>query len=134
MLEGLRKRTSGSGTARSAHNAGDASRDGRKPRQHPPPPSPQSPPPQREPSIERIVASAAGEYEVDADYLLSIAACESGLDPTAVNAAGYHGLFQFDRETWSAYGYGDIYNPVAQARTAAALLAAGHSSRWPNCS
>jgi len=51
----------------------------------------------------------------------------------AYNAAGYHGLFQFDEQTWAAYGYGDIYDPTAQSRTAARLIAAGESSRWPNC-
>lgn len=81
-----------------------------------------------------IIYSAAAEFGLDADYLLSVASCESGLDPAAVNPAGYYGLFQFDEETWAAYGYGSIYDPVAQARTAAELLAAGHHSRWPNCS
>jgi hypothetical protein len=64
---------------------------------------------------------------------LSVADCESTLNPTAYNAAGYHGLFQFDQTTWSAYGYGSIYDPVAQSRTAARLIAAGQQSRWPNC-
>ncbi|MGH2786296.1 MAG: transglycosylase family protein [Actinomycetota bacterium] len=84
-------------------------------------------------SVTEIVSAAAAEYGLDADYLLSVASCESGLDPSAVNPAGYHGLFQFDEQTWAAYGYGSIYDPVAQARTAAELLAAGHHSRWPNC-
>ena len=65
--------------------------------------------------------------------MVSIAECESGLDPTAYNSAGYHGLFQYDDTTWGAYGYGSIWDPVAQARTTAELLADGQSSRWPNC-
>lgn len=81
-----------------------------------------------------IIYEAASEFGVAGDYLLSVAQCESGLDPSAYNQAGYHGLFQFDFQTWGAYGYGSIYDPVAQARTAAELLAAGHASRWPNCS
>jgi hypothetical protein len=84
-------------------------------------------------SVTDIVHAAAAEFGVDGAYLLSIASCESGLDPGAVNSAGYHGLFQFDQQTWSAYGYGSIYDPVAQARTAARLVAAGQASRWPNC-
>ena len=71
--------------------------------------------------------------------MVSIATCESGLNPSAYNAAGYHGLFQYDQTTWAAYGYGSIYDPVAQARTTAELLAAGESSaagptahkKWP---
>jgi Transglycosylase SLT domain len=88
------------------------------------------------PSVEAIVDGiydAAEEFGVDAAYLLSIAVCESHLNPAAYNPAGYFGLFQFDRRTWAAYGSGSIYDPIAQARAAAELLAAGHESRWPNC-
>jgi soluble lytic murein transglycosylase-like protein len=84
-------------------------------------------------SIPKIISSAAAEFGLDGGYLLSVATCESGLDPSAVNAVGYYGLFQFDETTWAAYGYGSIYDPIAQARTAARLLAAGQTSRWPNC-
>ena len=84
-------------------------------------------------SISEIISSAAAEFGLEGGYLLSVASCESGLDPSAVNAVGYHGLFQFDETTWAAYGYGSIYDPIAQARTAARLLAAGQNSRWPNC-
>ena len=84
-------------------------------------------------SIPEIISSAAAEFGLDGGYLLGVASCESGLDPSAVNAVGYYGLFQFDETTWAAYGYGSIYDPVAQARTAARLLAAGQTSRWPNC-
>ena len=84
-------------------------------------------------SIYDLIAAAAAEFGLDPDYLYSVAECESGLNPGAYNAAGYHGLFQFDQTTWAAYGYGDIYDPAAQARTAARLIAAGQSSRWPNC-
>ena len=84
-------------------------------------------------SITDIIYAAAAEYGIDGGYMVSIATCESGLNPSAYNAAGYHGLFQYDYTTWSAYGYGSIYDPVAQARTTAQLLANGESSRWPNC-
>ena len=84
-------------------------------------------------SITDIIYAAAAEYGISGDYMVSIASCESGLNPGAYNAAGYHGLFQYDSTTWSAYGYGSIYDPVAQARTTAQLLANGESSRWPNC-
>lgn len=90
-------------------------------------------PPAPEGSIAEVVYAAAAEFGLDAGYLLAIAECESGLDPSAYNPAGYHGLFQFDSQTWAAYGYGSINDPVAQARTAARLIAAGQSSRWPVC-
>ena len=84
-------------------------------------------------SIAEIVYAAAAEYGLSGDYLLSVASCESGLNPSAVNPAGYYGLFQFGSGTWATEGYGSIYDPVAQARTAARMLAAGQASRWPNC-
>lgn len=84
-------------------------------------------------SVEEIIHAAAAEYGIDPGYMVSIAACESGLNPSAYSPAGYYGLFQYDQSTWSANGYGSIYDPVAQSRTTARLLAAGQSSRWPNC-
>jgi peptidoglycan hydrolase-like protein with peptidoglycan-binding domain len=69
--------------------------------------------------------------------LESIAACESGGDPTAVSADGrYRGKYQFSRATWRAMGgAGDPAKaPEAeQDRLAAALLAARGTSPWPNC-
>lgn len=84
-------------------------------------------------SVSEIIYAAASEFGLDGSYLLSVASCESGLNVGAYNAAGYYGLFQFDQTTWAAYGYGSIYDATAQARTAARLIAAGQSSRWPNC-
>lgn len=84
-------------------------------------------------SIEAIIREAAAEYGLDGDYLVSIAVCESGLDPRAYNSAGYHGLFQYDEQTWAAYGKGSIWDPEAQAQATAMLIADGQSSRWPNC-
>ena len=84
-------------------------------------------------SVSEIIVMAGAEFGIDGNYLLSIAECESGLDPQAFNSAGYHGLFQYDDSTWGAYGYGSIWDPVAQARTTAKLIADGQASRWPNC-
>lgn len=83
--------------------------------------------------IEDAISSAASEFGVDRNYLRSLAWCESDLDPTAYSSAGYYGLFQFDEVTWAEHGYGSIWDPVAQARTAARLLAMGEDDRWPNC-
>lgn len=84
-------------------------------------------------SIEAIIYTAAANHGLSGSYLLAVASCESGLNPNAYNAAGYHGLFQFDQATWAEYGYGSIYDPVAQSETAAGLIAGGQASRWPNC-
>ena len=117
------------GLRRPAPRTPDRTHDATEP--GPPLPSP-SPLPSGE-TISNVIYAAAAEFGVSGDYLLSVAQCESGLNPGAYNPAGYHGLFQFNFETWGAYGYGSIYDPVAQARTAAELLAAGQTSRWPNC-
>ncbi|HEV2757353.1 MAG TPA: transglycosylase SLT domain-containing protein [Actinomycetota bacterium] len=84
-------------------------------------------------SIAEIIYNAAAEFGISGDYLLGVASCESGLNPGAANPAGYYGLFQFGSGTWATEGYGSIYDPVAQARTAARMLAEGQASRWPNC-
>jgi transglycosylase-like protein len=69
--------------------------------------------------------------------LESIAACESGGDPTAVSSDGtYRGKFQFDYGTWeSVGGSGD---PAAapedeQNYRAALLYSRSGSSPWPIC-
>jgi hypothetical protein len=85
-------------------------------------------------TIPEIIYAAATEFGLNRRYLVSVAYCESDLDPLAVNPAGYYGLFQFDQPTWAAFGYGSIWNPIAQSRTAARMLAAGMYERWPNCS
>ena len=84
-------------------------------------------------SVEGIIRAAAARHGVDGDYLVSVASCESGLDPHAVNPSGYYGLFQFDQATWGEYGSGSIYDASAQAEAAAGMMAAGMSSRWPVC-
>ncbi|MEA2509114.1 MAG: hypothetical protein QOG21_1196 [Actinomycetota bacterium] len=84
-------------------------------------------------SVSDVIYAAAANAGISGSYLLSVANCESSLNPGAYNSAGYYGLFQFDQQTWSAYGSGSIYDPVAQANTAARLLAVGQSSRWPHC-
>lgn len=96
-------------------------------------PSEPTSPPAYSGSVVTAIHAAASEFGLSGNYLLGVAECESGLDPYAYNPAGYHGLFQFDSQTWAAYGYGSIHDPAAQARTAARLLAMGQSERWPNC-
>ena len=66
----------------------------------------------------------------------SIAACESGGDPTAVNAAGYYGKYQFELGTWQSVGGSG--NPAEapeaeQDYRAALLYSRAGSSPWPLC-
>jgi Transglycosylase-like domain len=103
-----------------------------------PPPQPQlldrtAVPPEQPPAgvhTASVEAPAGGALE-------SIAACESGGDPTAVSADGtYRGKYQFDHQTWASVGgSGDpAAAPEAeQDRRAAALMAQRGSSPWPVC-
>jgi soluble lytic murein transglycosylase-like protein len=73
---------------------------------------------------------------VSLETLDTIAACESGGDPTAVNPAGYYGKYQFDMQTWAAVGGSG--NPAAapeaeQDYRAALLYNQSGSSPWPVC-
>jgi hypothetical protein len=69
--------------------------------------------------------------------LATIAACESGGDPTAVGGGGlYRGKYQFTYETWqSVGGSGDpAAAPEAeQDRRASMLLARDGAGQWPVC-
>lgn len=74
---------------------------------------------------------------VSLSTLESIAACESGGDPTAVSADGtYRGKFQFDYGTWeSVGGEGDpaAASEAEQNYRAALLYSRSGSSPWPIC-
>jgi hypothetical protein len=70
-------------------------------------------------------------------HLQSIAACESGGNPSAVSANGaYRGKYQFSTSTWAAVGgSGDpAAAPEAeQDRRAAILYARSGAGQWPVC-
>jgi hypothetical protein len=82
---------------------------------------------------QRLLASAS----VSNSTLESIAACESGGDPTAIGGGGaYRGKYQFDQSTWeSVGGTGDpAAAPEAEQDARAAMLyERSGSSPWPNC-
>lgn len=69
--------------------------------------------------------------------LKSIAQCESGGNPQAVDSSGtYRGLFQFDSGTWASVGgHGDPATAPAQEqyRRAAMLYARSGATPWPVC-
>jgi soluble lytic murein transglycosylase-like protein len=73
---------------------------------------------------------------VPVSTLEAIAACESGGDPTAVNAAGYYGKYQFDLQTWAAVGGSGNPAEATEAEQdyrAALLYAQSGASPWPVC-
>jgi hypothetical protein len=67
----------------------------------------------------------------------SIAACESGGDPTIVDASGtYHGKYQFDVGTWASVGGSGLPSAAPEAEQdyrAALLYSQAGSSPWPVC-
>jgi hypothetical protein len=72
----------------------------------------------------------AGQYGVSADWLMSVAACESGFDPNAVGPNGEIGVFQWMPSTWAAYSGGNIWDPWEQARMTASAFSQGLSYMW----
>jgi len=93
------------------------------------------------PSMSRYVgppdSAPAGTQTSYAVPPAAIAQCESGGDPTAVDASGvYRGKWQFDQQTWeSVGGSGD---PAAapesvQDRLAGELYAERGAAPWPVC-
>lgn len=66
----------------------------------------------------------------------ALAACESGGNPRAVNAAGYYGLYQFALSTW--YSVGGSGNPIdatpdEQTYRAQVLYQRSGAGQWPVC-
>ncbi len=69
--------------------------------------------------------------------LESIAACESGGDPTIVSSSGlYHGKYQFSPATWAAVGGSGLPSEapeVEQDYRAALLYVQSGPGQWPVC-
>jgi hypothetical protein len=86
---------------------------------------------------ERLAAFATLPGGVSQATLDSIAACESGGDPTALSADGsYRGKYQFDYGTWASMGgSGDPAAAPEQEQDyrAALLYSQAGSSPWPVC-
>ncbi len=87
--------------------------------------------------IAAIVRAAAEKWGADPDTLLRVAWCESRYNPSAYNyASGASGLFQFMPATFARNsvraGLGDasVWDPVANANTAAFMFAAGQARQW----
>jgi soluble lytic murein transglycosylase-like protein len=88
-------------------------------------------PPASPGSIVAIIEAAAARWGVSGAWMVSIARCESGLRPTALNPRGpYIGLFQFLTSTFTHNGGTNIYDPTDQSNIAAKMLAHGQAHQW----
>ncbi len=91
--------------------------------------------------VQQMIVRYANEYGVDAGRMLSIASCESGYNPSAVNGP-YAGIYQFSSSTWQsnrkAMGLnpdpGLRFNPEEAAKTAAFKMSRDGFGAWPVCS
>ncbi len=82
-------------------------------------------------SVAGIIMSAAARWGVSGSWMVSIARCESGLNPHAYNPRGpYYGLFQFLMSTFTHNGGTSIWDPADQANIAAKMLAHGQAHQW----
>jgi len=92
-------------------------------------------------NIQQIVADAANRHGLNPTHFLSIANCESGFNPNAVNHGYYEnghpsGLFQHLSGYWparaAAHGYpgASVFDPVANANVTASMWATGSSHLW----
>lgn len=95
------------------------------------------PPPPAGGDIEAIIRAAAAQWGADPTQLLRVAYCESHYNPSAYNASsGASGLFQFLPRTWAAnsvragYGGASVFDPVANANTAAYMFANSQAGQW----
>jgi hypothetical protein len=82
-------------------------------------------------------SSGGGSHVRVPRILRKIAQCESGGNPRAVSPSGrYRGKYQFDMQTWHAYGgRGDPIDASesTQDRVAIRLYKARGTKPWPNC-
>lgn len=92
-------------------------------------------------SVEQIVREAARKYGISEDYFVSIAMCESTMNPNAVNTGYYEnghpsGVFQHLSGYWPAraakYGYAgaSVFDAYANANVTAQMFRDGHSNLW----
>ena len=89
------------------------------------------------PEVGTAIRSAAVTHGVAEWRLRCLAQRESSFFPGAYNAAGYHGLYQYDWPTWrygsalAGYAGHSPYDAWAAAHTTAYLIKRGEVRRWP---
>lgn len=91
-------------------------------------------------STEQIIRDAAIKYNISPDYFVSLAQCESSINPKAVNYNYYEnghpsGLFQHLSGYYTAraieYGYStDVFDAYSNANVTAAMLSDGLGYLW----
>jgi hypothetical protein len=85
--------------------------------------------------VVELIQLAAVAHHVSPSWMVSIARCESTLDPFAVSPDGSNlGLFQLNRygllPAFYARGYDNPFDPAQESNFTAEQLAAGHASAW----
>jgi uncharacterized protein YabE (DUF348 family) len=89
----------------------------------------------QEPVAEIVVVGTKQLPSSDLNWA-ALAECESSGNPTAVNPAGYYGLYQFSLSTWASVGGSG--NPVdaspeEQTLRAQMLYERSGAGQWPHC-
>lgn len=96
-------------------------------------------------SIINYITKSAEIHGLDSFIVLSLASCESGMNPLAAgdfrSETGEYmavGLFQFWPDTWSYYSKkynikGTREDPFASTDLAVLMLRDGHWKKWYNC-
>ena len=90
--------------------------------------------------INEFINRFASQYSVDPNVIRSIALCESGFKPSAINR-DYAGLFQFGSVTWKNIrreigedtNVNLRFNAEEAVQTAAYAVSRGKRGIWPNC-
>ncbi|GAC1334929.1 MAG: hypothetical protein NVSMB17_17220 [Candidatus Dormibacteria bacterium] len=78
-----------------------------------------------------IIRAAAARHGASADQMVSVARCESSLNPRAYDpGSGASGLFQFMPGTFYGRGGHDIWDAADQSEVAARMFAAGQAGQW----
>lgn len=94
-----------------------------------------SPAPDRAATV-AVIEAAAREFGQDPTLMVSVAMCESRLNPAAVGQAGEIGIYQFLGRTFERnakrlrYKPADIWDVTAQSRVAAEMFSRGQSWQW----
>ena len=84
--------------------------------------------------VRSVIVAAANRHGIGSWALVTVAECESELNPYAVGAEGEFGIFQIHpaglaREYWRR-GYTSSWSVWQQADFAASMFAAGHATKW----